>query len=262
MEQYAVIGKPIAHSLSPLLHRLIYEQTGYRAEYGRFEVDPADIAGVVPALRTLGVRGVNITSPHKLAILPHVDELAPDAAAIGAVNTLLLREDGTTWGDNTDSAGFAASLAHHGVEISGRRFVLCGRSGAGAAVRHALEAHGAAEILFASTDPAKGISYDELRRSEPRDVIVNCTPLGMHPDVDRCVVDEETLSRFTTAVDLIYSPPETLFLKRAASLGLRTMNGLWMLIFQGIRSFVVWTGADTSAIDADAIYAALEKEVR
>lgn len=262
MEQYGLIGRPVGHSLSPRLHRLLYEQTGRQAEYGRFDVAPEHIGAALPALRALGIRGVNVTSPHKQAILPFLDELSPTAGAVGAVNTVLLREDGSAYGDNTDGYGFARGLLHVGAAITSRRFVLCGRSGSAEAVRHALEQEGAAEVLVASTDPAKGISYGELRHMEPRDVIVNCTPLGMHPNEDRSVVDEEVLRRFETAADLIYNPPETLFLRRAAALGLRTMNGLWMLIFQGIRSFEIWTGADTSGIDADAIYADLEKQLR
>lgn len=249
-----MIGRPIGHSLSPLLHRLIYDQAGYRAEYGRFDVDPEDMAGVIPAMRTLGIRGINVTSPHKERILPYIDEMSPTAAAIGAVNTVLLREDGSVFGDNTDSYGFAQSLLHCGIAIAGKRFVLCGLSGAGKAVVHALEHHGAAEILTASTRAQAGISYEALGTVEGKDVIVNCTPLGMHPDVDRSVVDEETLSRFGAAVDLIYNPVETKFMRLAARRGLATMNGLWMLIFQGVRSFAVWTGQEAADIDVDAIY--------
>lgn len=258
MERYGVIGKPIDHSLSPLLHRCLYEQTGHRAEYSRFEVEPARIAEVVPAMRALGIRGINVTSPHKVAILPCMDELDPVAKAVGAVNTVLLREDGTACGYNTDVFGFTRSMAHLGIPIGGRRFVLCGMSGGGAAVREALAREGAAEVLTASTNPAKGIAYESLRAAPPRDVIVNCTPLGMWPDVDRSVVDEAVLKRFHAAVDLIYSPTETLFLRKAAALGRATLNGLWMLVFQGIRSFSIWTGIPESAVDAEKIYRRLE----
>lgn len=261
MEHYGVIGRPIGHSLSPLLHRLIYEQTGYRAEYSRFDVDPARMEGVIPAMRALGLRGLNVTSPHKLHILPYIDELSPTAATIGAVNTVLIREDGTVYGDNTDSYGFAHTLSHGGIATQGGRFVLCGYAGAGKAVVHALEQGGAKEIVIASTDPEKGISYEELKRSEPRDVIINCTPVGMTPNVEESVVDGDTLALFSAAVDLIYHPPETKFMRLAAERGLKALNGLWMLIYQGIRSFEIWTGCDTAGIDVDKIYDTLRGEL-
>lgn len=261
MEYYGIIGNPIGHSLSPLLHSLIYEQLGHLAQYSRFPVDPANISEVIPAIKALGLRGINVTSPHKQAILPYLDALSPAAEAIGAVNTVSIREDGSSWGDNTDAYGFAESLVRFGVEIPGKRFVLCGNSGAGKAVVYALETGGAADVLVASTDPSKGIPYSELPGLSPRDVIVNCTPVGMHPKINQSVVDKAALSRFGAAVDLIYNPIETMFMQRAATLGLTTFNGLWMLIYQGIRSFELWTGEDISRLDVDAIYQRLKEAI-
>jgi len=255
MELYGLIGEKLGHSLSPQLHRCIYRETGRRgAYYTPYEVERERLDQVVPAMRTLGIGGFNVTMPYKQDIMQYLDGVERDARAIGSVNTLLRRCDGGVWGHNTDAYGFVASLGYHGVEIEGKRFVMCGMSGAGRAIRHGLTQAGAAEVVVVSTDPQKGISYRELEQLPPKDVIVNCTPLGMFPHVDRCAVDDKVLQKFAVAVDIVYNPLETLFLRKARGLGLATVDGLYMLIFQGMRSFEIWTDTGLSGELAGDIY--------
>lgn len=253
MPSYGIIGDPVAQSLSPYLHMMLYQRTGYSGTYGRFPVKSADMPQVLPALRTLGISGVNVTSPHKQAIIPFLDGLSPEAEEIGAVNTVHIREDGFAKGYNTDCYGFAKSLLHAGIAISGKRFLLCGLSGAGRAARYALMEQGAAEVLVASTDAKKGIPYTSLSSLPEMDVIVNCTPLGMKGREYESPVDENILLKFGAAVDLTYNPAETLFLGLARKKGLRTLNGLPMLVFQGIKSFEYWTGIMPPDVFAEEI---------
>lgn len=244
MQNFGIIGNPVKYSLSPVFHPMIYDAVGFSGSYGRFLVLPEDVKNVPAAMKTLGIRGLNVTSPYKSDIMPYIDELSPEAAEIGAVNTVLLRDDGTTVGYNTDGYGFAESLLHAGIEIKGKSFAVMGISGAGRAVCWGLEKYGASNVTGVSTKPEKGISYAELETLTGMDVIVNCTTVGMSPDIDMSPVNPEVLANFKAAVDLIYSPAETQFLKDAGKSGLKTLNGLPMLVLQGIRSFKLWTGIE------------------
>lgn len=261
MELYGLIGNPLGHSISPQLHRYIYRATGRRgAYYTPYEVAAESLEQVGQAMRTLGIRGLNVTIPYKQDILRQLDGISQEAREIGAVNTIKLDERGL-WGYNTDAYGFVASLAYHGVEIRGKRFVICGMSGAGRAVIYGLKQAGAAEVTVASTDPAKGISYRELERSGGGDVIVNCTPLGMSPGVDRSIVGEAVLRKFGAAVDIVYNPLRTRFLKTAEQLGLTAVGGLYMLLFQGMRSHEIWTGSKLEKNLAGELYQELSRLV-
>lgn len=257
MPVFGLLGRGLSHSLSLQLHRLIYEQVGFTATYNLFDIPPEAVKDVIPAMITLGISGINITSPYKQAIMPYLDALSPEAEKIGAVNTVLIREDGSACGYNTDYFGFRACLGRCGIEIAGKSFLLCGMSGAGKAVYHSLADAGAREIVVASTDPAKGIPYSQLGELWPMDVIVNCTPLGMYPRTGVSVVAPEVIARFGAAVDLIYNPEETLFLQHAREQGLQTAGGLYMLIYQGMKSFEIWTGLTLDMGAADAVYEAL-----
>lgn len=257
MKIFGVIGNPVSHSLSPALHGMLYEQTGFDGNYSRYPVAKDEIKNVITAMKTLGISGINVTSPYKRDIIPFMDELSSEAAEIGAVNTVHLREDGTVMGHNTDSYGFAESLLHAGIEIAGKSFVVCGTSGAGKAVCHALNQYGAAKVVTASTNAENGVAYSELEHMHGIDVIVNCTPLGMRPHEDESPVPPHIFGNFSAAVDLIYNPWETVFLRGANRAGLKTLNGLPMLVFQGIRSFELWTGIDVKGGGADKIIGSL-----
>lgn len=253
MKTFGVIGNPVAHSLSPVFHRMIYAATGFDGNYSHFLVMKDEVANVIPAMKTLGISGINVTSPYKMDIMPFLDELSPEAAAIGAVNTVHLREDGTSIGYNTDGYGFAESLLAAGIEIKGRSFAVCGISGAGMAVCYALEAYGAANVVKVSTDPQKGTAYSELENMSGMDAIINCTLLGMSPRESESPVSPRVFGNFKEAVDLIYNPAETVFLRDARLAGLKTLNGLPMLVMQGIRSFTLWTGIDIPNSEAGKI---------
>ena len=259
MKLFGLLGHGLSHSLSPQLHRLIYQQAGYDAVYGLFDVPHENVSQVIPAMRALGICGINVTSPHKQAILQSLNGFSPEASKIGAVNTVLLREDGKAWGYNTDYFGFLLCLKRHNIPVAGKSFLICGMSGAGRAIYHALADSGASRLAVASTDPTKGIAYADIPSLGKMDVIINCTPLGMHPHTDACAVPSQVFGQFDAAVDLIYNPHETLFLRAARECGLQTAGGLYMLIFQGMQSFYIWTGIQPDMDAADAVYAELRK---
>ncbi len=254
MVSFGILGSPLSHSLSPQLHQLIYGHTGFAGAYNLFSVQPAKLGEAIAGLRVLGVRGVNVTIPYKQQIIPYLDELSPEAERIGAVNTVSFAPDGKTTGYNTDYYGFLMQLSRDGVEVKGKRFLLCGMSGAAHAIRQALEDNGASQVLVASTDPEKGMAYHSLAQLPDMDVIVNCTPLGMYPNVDASVVGVDVLGKFHTAVDIVYNPGNTKFLQLAAGLGMTTSKGLQMLVYQGMKAFTIWTGIQPEDTVGDAIF--------
>ncbi len=242
MQSFGLIGNPVAQSISPPLHRMIYDATGFEANYSSYLVEKSEVSNVVAAMKTLGISGINVTSPFKQDIMPHLDELSQEACEIGAVNTVHLRENGTTIGHNTDCYGFAESLLISGFEIMGKRFAVCGTSGAGKAACWALKKYGADKVVAVSTNAENGVTYAELERMTGLDTIVNCTPLGMAEQAEQSPVKPQIFANFTSAVDMIYNPHETVFLSDARLAGLKTLNGLPMLVMQGVRSFTIWTG--------------------
>lgn len=242
MPTYGIIGNPVSHSLSPLLHGMLYEAVGYDGSYARFPVGQNEIANVIPAMKTLGIAGINITSPYKEKMLAYMDEVSAEAREIGAVNTAHIGADGVVTGYNTDAYGIAQSLLYAGIEIKGKSFAICGTGGGGKAARHALREYGADEIVMVSRNAENGITYGELENLPNMDAIINCTLLGMSPRLDESPVEPHVFAKFKAAADMIYNPVETKFLRDAKHGGLKTLNGLPMLVFQGIRSFEIWTG--------------------
>jgi shikimate dehydrogenase len=222
-----------------------------------FEVDEPAVGAALDGMRALGVRGMSVTMPGKEATARLVDELSPDAAALGAVNSVVL--DGTRLvGHNTDGPGLVDALRLDlGVDPSGCRTVVLGAGGAARAVVRALGNAGA-EVVVAGRSPERvavaaalagtaGRTADLATASEVlagADVIVNATPVGMGDDVDGIPLDPEVLHEGQVVVDLIYHPLETRLLREAASRGARIANGVGMLVHQAGHQFRLWTGRD------------------
>ena len=260
-----LIGRPVAHSVSPAMHNAAFARLGLDWRYVPLPVEPrAQAVGeAVRGLRALGLRGANVTVPHKQAVIPFLDRLGPAAAAIGAVNTITVEHDGTLTGDNTDAPGFVADLRAHGVAPAGRRVLVLGAGGSARAVVYGLAEAGAAQItvlnrtperaadLVASLQPAfpactlaSGSRPGDLARCAPEaQIIVNCTSLGMSPVIDASPWEDDVpLAPDQMVYDLVYNPPHTRFMAQAAAAGARAVGGLGMLIRQGALSFERWTG--------------------
>ncbi|MBI3089506.1 MAG: shikimate dehydrogenase [Candidatus Tectomicrobia bacterium] len=258
----AVLGQPIEHSLSPLMHNTAIQALGLAYVYVAFEVAPADLAEAVAGLRALGVRGYNLTIPHKERVLPYLQELTEEARLIGAVNTVRL--DGQRLiGHNTDGVGLLAALRRDGgIDPAGKRCVVLGAGGAARAVVVQLALAGAAEILIANRTPERAAALashvaanvggvalaalpldgERLRQPLARaDLVINATSVGMGDDA-ASPLPADVLSDRHFVCDLIYRPPQTRLLRQARQRGARVLNGLGMLLYQGAAAFQWWTG--------------------
>jgi len=255
-----IIGYPIRHTLSPLMHNKAFSLLGLDYLYVVFPVVPTDFAKAVLALPALKIHGINVTIPYKQDVLPYLDQITPEAQKIGAVNTILV-EKGKTIGYNTDGKGFIKSLLEAGFDPKGKKILIIGAGGACRAVAWSLAWSGAGKISIAARKLLKAetmlkeikialeietqcFPLDDFQPKilEEADLIVNTTPLGMSPFLDQMPnIPLDNLHPGQFVCDLIYNPPETLFLKEAKSKGCKTINGVGMLVHQGAEAFTIWT---------------------
>lgn len=246
-----VIGWPVAHSKSPLIHRFWLSKLGLDGDYGRFPVHSDNLGAAIRALPALGLRGVNVTVPHKLAVMAHLDGIDGAASRIGAVNTVVV-EDGRSCGFNTDADGFFYPLGDTAGEI--RTAVIVGAGGAARAVLAALIDAGVVNLIVLNRNVETALAlitdFPELgcatalypgHRIAPCDLLVNATSLGMagQPPLDLCL---DALATTTIVYDIVYSPLETPLLAAARARGLRTIDGLQMLVGQAAAAFELFFG--------------------
>ena len=265
-----VMGWPISHSLSPAMHNAAYAARGLNWHYALLPVAPARLGDAARGLAALGFAGCNVTIPHKEAILPFLARLTPAATAIGAVNTVVVEADGSLSGHNTDVYGFLRTLDEAGVTLAERAALVLGAGGSARAVVYGLLTRGARVQLLART-PARasalatdmaahvpGAQMDVLTHAPARaDLLINCTPVGMWPDVEASSRPAGlTLDAASVVIDLVYRPLETRLLAEARAAGGRAVCGLDMLIYQGAAAFELWTGQPAPA---DVMRAACRK---
>ena len=275
MDVYGLIGDPVEHSLSPPMHEAAYEAYSLDARYVTLEPDAERIGEAVAGADALGVAGLNVTVPFKRDVLPHVDT-TPTAEAVGAVNTITFGSDGRPEGHNTDTEGVVRAFEHHDVTIDGKSAVVVGAGGAGRAATYALADAGAdtfvanrtverAEELAADfadlgVNESRRLSFANQNASRSGDVdaggldalgdrlpdadlLVNATSVGMD-DPDSSPVPADLLHGDLAVLDAVYSPLRTKLLRDAADAGARTVDGAWMLLYQGVAAFERWTGLD------------------
>jgi shikimate dehydrogenase len=266
---YGLIGEKLGHSLSPEIHSLILERINKKGSYSLFEITKENLAPALIRLKALEVKGVNVTIPYKIDILKYLDKTTIEAEKIGAVNTISFN-DGILTGYNTDYSGFGASLKKAAIEVKNKRIVVLGTGGVSKAVEQFLINNEAADIIFVSRNSDKSlnnmnsikvISYNDLNNLGTSDIIINCTPCGMYPNVEASPVGKAVLSHFSTAIDLIYNPKETLFLREASETGLKTLNGLYMLVAQAIAAQEIWNNVKISNEAVDEIYYKIESKL-
>lgn len=269
MKRFALIGKPLGHSLSPEIHALISEISGLHCAYELRPLEPGEVRPFIRNMKAEGLDGLNATIPYKLAALKSVDTLSPEAKAVGAVNTVEHTPVGLV-GHNTDYHGFGAMLDAFGIQAKGRRCVILGSGGGACAVAAYLTDAGAADLLVASIEMEVAVArfpgirvipFEELG-GVSGDLLVNCTPVGMHPHPDGCPVPEPVIGRFAAAADLVYNPRETRFLGIAKRLGLRCADGLYMLAAQAVRAREIWHGALLGAGVERQVYERLDAVLR
>lgn len=275
-----IIGFPLGHSVSPAMHNAAFKELGLDYEYIPFEVEPADLKEALTGLRALHSAGFNVTIPHKETILPLLDDITKLARTIGAVNTVV-NQDGELIGYNTDGPGFIESLKEDaGFEPKGKKVVVLGAGGASRAVTAMLAEMGAASLIISDIieDKAKDLSEYTGSLSQTRcgwskidslllkseiehaDLLVNTTPLGMHPEINKSPLpDKVKLPKDLLVYDLVYNPAETKLLKTAKAAGCKTVSGLGMLVRQGALAFTVFTGEEAPL---ETMWSAAQKALR
>jgi shikimate dehydrogenase len=260
-EIYGLIGFPVRHTFSPMMHNVAFRTLGIDAVYLPFEVRPADLGAVMQCLKALGVRGLNVTVPYKEKVLRYLSDIDREAGLIGAVNTIVVK-DGRLKGFNTDGTGFVQSLKEEfGISPNGKRFFILGAGGASRAISFSLALQGAGRIVLLDEIADKAIKLAAslsrhtaaeavaLKRDHRAmkemmlnsDVLINATPCGMKVD-DPKVIDPDLLHRGLFVYDIIYNPRTTTLLRDARNRGAVTANGIGMLLNQGVLSFSLWTG--------------------
>jgi len=249
MEVAAVIGHPIAHSLSPVLHNAAFAAAELDWEYVAFDVEPGAAPAALDAMRVLGLAGLSVTMPHKEDVAAAVDALAPAAAALRSANTVVRGNGGCLIGHSTDGEGFVASLAAAGVAVAGARVLVVGAGAAARSVIDAMGRAGAAQVVVVNRMAAKaaeaaGLSVvarigapDEIGAA---DIVVNATSVGM--GTSDVPFDVALLRPGQVVADLVYHPLETRLLAAARAAGCVAVDGLGMLVHQAVLQQELWTG--------------------
>ncbi len=255
-----VIGDPIEHTLSPIMHNAAFKALKLDFAFLAFKVKAADVEKAVSGMRALGIHGLNVTMPHKSAVINYLDEVDQAAKAIGSVNTIL-NKDGRLFGFNTDGVGALQALRENGVEPRGKKVLLLGAGGAARAIAYTLAreadelvilnrtAKQAAELAnllkqtFDRKVVADALSPNAIKDTlQDSDVLINATSVGMKPNANQTPVAFEWLRPDLAVMDIVYNPVETKLAKDAKAAGAKVVSGFEMLIYQGAASFEIWTG--------------------
>lgn len=286
---FGLLGNPIEHTLSPFIHRILYEETGYNGTYDPFFVPEGQLEFAVKGMNALSIKGLNVTVPYKIDVMEYLDEIDPIAKRIGACNTIV-KQDGILKGYNTDWIGLQKSCEFEGIDLNDRHCVILGAGGSARAVAMMCFYNGASSITIINRtlDKAEQIctfireyannsdhklcelralpidAYDDIMS---KSVVFQTTSVGMHPKVNETPLSavESQMERFfdraDALVDIIYNPKETLLLKQAKSKGVTTVNGLGMLFFQAVCAFELWTGIKMEPEQLKRGFLKLEKHV-
>ncbi|MFA5629635.1 MAG: shikimate dehydrogenase [Dehalococcoidales bacterium] len=257
-----LIGDPVAHSLSPAIQNAAFKETNADYVYLPFRVVSADLPNAIAGLRGLGICGVNVTIPHKIAVMPLLDELEPLAEKIGAVNTIV-NNNGHLKGYNTDATGFLKSLEERNFAPAGEKAVILGGGGVSRAITLMLAAKGAQITILnrsgtleqvkrtasnVSRQAQNEISVIELNENNLKraladaDILINATNVGMHPNTEESLVLQSFLRPEMIVYDVIYNPEKTKLILDAEKVGAKAIGGLDLLVWQGAIAFELWTG--------------------
>ena len=258
-----LIGNPIGHSMSPAMHNAAFSSMGLDYIYLPFRVEGDKLASAIDGLRAFNMRGLNVTIPYKVAVIPFLNELESLAQKIGAVNTIV-NDNGILKGYNTDAGGFLKALIEKGVEPQGKKVVILGAGGAARAISFTLADRGAELVILNrqlemdwavelagsvsqfSAREAKALELNDNNLSavlESTNILVNATSVGMSPDISQTPVPAKLLKPGLVVFDVVYNPVKTRLLAEAEAAGAETIDGIDMLVWQGALAFELWTGA-------------------
>lgn len=272
-----LIGNPVEHTLSPMIHNTLAKLFGHNLVYVPFPVETGRVAEAVTGASALRILGLNVTVPYKSEVIPCLREVDSLAASIGAVNTLVRLSDGYK-GYNTDMEGLYRAMTAEGIRLAGEEIILLGAGGASRAVAYLCAVKGAKRVylLNRTLDKAQKVA-EEVNRCAGREVIqpmplaefdslpdqkflaIQGTSVGLYPNVEQAAIwDEAFYRRIHTGFDLIYTPWETAFMKLVRKNGGQAYNGLKMLLYQGIIAYELWNGVEVSEKEAQIVYEALK----
>ena len=269
--QLGIIGDPVDHSFSPKMQNFIANYTGMDYVYSAFHVKPENVGDAIRGIRALGIRGINVTAPHKVAVMEYLDEISPQAEILGSVNTIVNR-DGKLIGYNTDSDGFYLALTNAGIKVEGSKLLVMGAGGVvkPTLIRLAQAKPERITIVNRTPEKAKAVSDGVFDATGYRidtkitgfdfDIVLNTTSAGMEPQLDSLPCDSiseidnfDFIKPGMAAVDMIYNPDKTRFLKVAQAQGAKILNGLDMLIYQGIIAYELFCDTKLPEGIADVI---------
>ncbi|OWT33800.1 shikimate dehydrogenase [Methanobrevibacter sp. 87.7] len=261
---FGIVGDPVGHSLSPLMHNANIESLGLNYAYVPFHVKKENIQNLISGAKALNIQGLNVTIPHKIEVIKYLDEIDSLAENIGAVNTIKFT-DGIAKGYNTDAIGAMTALKEK-TDIKNKNVLVLGAGGASRAISYALceedvnsitilnrhinKAEALADDISSKTDYT--VSYDLQSNSnkylKDTDIIINTTPNGMYPHVDdKPLIYAQEMNSDMAVFDIVYTPLETGILKEAKKIGATRISGIKMFLYQGVESFKIWTGIDANS---------------
>lgn len=255
-----IIGDPIEHTMSPVMHNAAFKNKGVDCVYLAFRVKKEELGQAIDGMRALNIRGLNVTIPHKVAVIQFLDELDTLADKIGAINTIV-NSNGVLKGYNTDATGFLQALLERGIEPKGKRVVILGAGGASRAISFILAERGSSLVVLNRTWDKARVCADrisEIFQSEATalklnrenlatalsqaDILVNTTSVGMNPDINQTPVTSNLLKPGLIVFDIVYNPIKTRLQREAEVAGATVISGLDMLVWQGALVFEKWTG--------------------
>lgn len=274
-ELTGVFGDPVDDNPTGVVEEAAFAVKDLNYRYLTVKVLPEDLGKAMDSVRIFGMKGINLTMPHKIKVLPYLDELSPAAKIIGAVNTVI-QKDGKLYGENTDGKGFVTALKNSGETLEGKKVTILGAGGAARAIAVECALNGAAHINIINRSAGKGEELASLIQSEtdssvqyltwensmkiPADtqILINATSIGFSPNVtDKPDINYSTITNQMCVCDVIFNPVETIFLKEAAANGAKIVTGLGMLVQQAALNFTLWTGVEAPV---DVMEEALKKE--
>ncbi len=245
-----LLGRKLGHSFSPRIHSMLASYS-----YDLFEIEPDALEAFLQSDR---FDALNVTIPYKKAVIPCLAEISPDAKAIGSVNTIVRRADGTLFGDNTDAAGFRDMVERLKIDPAGKKALVLGSGGASVTCVHVLKTMGARDVRVISRSGED--NYDNIEIHSDAEILVNATPVGMYPNNDACPLDIARLPKLAAVFDLIYNPARTRLIQSALEKGIPALGGLYMLVEQARCASEIFTGNSIPREKTDEIHAKLRSE--
>jgi shikimate dehydrogenase len=256
---YGVIGDPIEHTLSPVMHNAAFEALKLDCVFLAFKVKSAEVGNAISGMRAFNIQGLNVTMPHKETVIKHLDEIDPTARFLNAVNTIQ-NKNGKLLGFNTDGVGALKALRANQVDPKDKKVLLLGAGGAARAVAYSLSQEvGELVILNRTPKPAEELASFLKKTSNKKitvgllspetietnlaetNILINATSIGMKPNADQSPIKAEWLRRNLAVMDIVYNPVETKLAKNAKAAKATVVSGIEMLIYQGAASFEIWT---------------------